>query len=122
MPNTVTMNVKSDQGFHKIFLQQDVDNHRTIHALVDKVAYPITSCSSASGTSLTGLTVIKKTVLGITVASFTDAVALTVDPVALAVTMVIVNDGVAFSGILDAADATELVAFIKACNLPSLAE
>lgn len=122
MPNTVTFKVKSDLGFHEIFLQQDVNAKRTVHALVDKVPYAITNCSSASGTSLTGSTVITKQVLGITVASFTDAVAMTVDPVADAATLSITNDGVAFSGIISADDAAALVAFIKAAGLPSLAE
>lgn len=118
MPNTVTLSIKSDQGFHKVFLQQDANVPRTIHALIDDVAHPITDCSATSdGTSLQGNTVIR-----VFIASFKDVAALTVDPVANAITMTVSGSKINFSGIIGAAQAAALVAFVKKCALPSLAD
>ena len=116
MPNTVSVNVQSDQGSHTIFLQPDADKKRMVHALVDKVAYVVTEGSASSdGATFQGTAAVKELIL-----TFSDAFVLTVDPVALTASLVIAHVE-KFSGIVSAADAANLVAFIKSLDLPSLA-
>jgi len=116
MPNTVSVNVQSDQGAHTIFLQPDADNKRMVHALVDKVAYVVTECSASSdGATFQGTAAVKELLV-----TFSDPIVLTVDPVEFVLTMVI-SHVEKFSGIVSLADALALVAFIKSLDLPSLA-
>lgn len=114
MPNTAQLNIKTDQGFHRVFLQQDASVKRTIHSLLDNIPHAVTDCSASSdGTTFKGNT---------SILIFTDVVSVTVDPTTNTVTLSVSGADLAYSGILDAAQATELVAFIKACGLPSLAD
>lgn len=117
MANTAQLNIKSGQGFHQVFLQQDVNTPRTIVGLVDKDSHIITDCSSTSdGSSFTGTTIIKYWF-----ASFTDKVVVTLDPTTDEFAMSVAGLTV-FSGILDPNQAATAIAFVKTCKLPSLAD
>lgn len=117
MANTALLNIKSGQGFHKVFLQQDVNTPRTIVGLVDNVSHVITGCSATSdGESFKGMTAIKVAFL-----TFNDAVTVTLDPTTDELSMTVAGYKV-FSGILDPNQAAEAIAFVKACKLPSLAD
>jgi hypothetical protein len=113
MTNTATINISSPSGSHKVFMQQDADNKRTIHTWLDNAPHAITGCSANSdGTSLTGTTHIF---------IFNDAVSVQVDPASNAVTMDISGANAHYSGVLNPGEAAALVAFVKACGLPDLA-
>lgn len=117
MANTAQLNVKSGHGFNQVFLQQDVNDARTIVGLVDKDSHVITGCSATSdGTSFTGTTVIKYWWH-----TFTDKVVVTIDPTTDEYAMSVAGLKV-FSGVLDPNQAAAAVAFVKACKLPSLAD
>lgn len=113
MPNTAQINIKSDQGFHKVFLRQDATALRTIHTLLDEKPHAVIECSASSdGTTLKGETAIL---------IFEDDVTVTVDPATDTVILSISGANITYSGILAADQAAALVAFVKACKLPDLA-
>ena len=112
MPNSTTINIRSPAGSHKVFLQQDTDTKRTIHAWIDNTARTITECSAnGDGTALKGTAAIF---------IFHDVVSVEVDPASNAVTMVVSGAGVDYEGVLNSGEAPALVAFVKACGLPPL--
>lgn len=114
MANTAQINIKSDQGFHKVFLRQDATAKRTIHSLVDDAPHAVVNCAASSdGMTLSGDTAIL---------IFTDRVTVTVDPTTNTVRLSISGAGVDWAGVLDAAQAQTLIMFVKACGLPDLAE
>lgn len=113
MPNTATINIKTDQGFHTVFLQQDASVPRTIHSLLDNVPHALTGCSASSdGMTFKGDT---------SILIFTDEVSVTVDPTTNTVALSVSGADITYSGILAADQAAALVAFVKACKLPDLA-
>lgn len=113
MSNTAQINIKSDQGFHRVFLRQDASAPRTIHSLLDDVPHALTECSASSD----GMTFKGNTSIFI----FTDVVSVTVDPATDTVTLSVSGADITYSGILTADQAANLVAFVKACKLPDLA-
>lgn len=116
MANTALLNIKSGEGFHRIFLQQSVDAPRTIVGLVDKDSHTITDCSATSdGESFTGMTVI-----WVGPFKFNDKVVVTLDPTTDELSMTVAGYKM-FSGVLDPNQAAQAIAFVKACALPSLA-
>ena len=112
MSNTATINISSPDGSHKVILQQDADNTRTINSSLDGKKHVITECSANSdGTAFTGNT---------HVFIFNDAVSVEVDPASNSVTMDISGVGAHYAGVLASGQAAALVAFIKKCGLPDL--
>src|SRR5579863_901410 len=114
MANTAQLNIKSDQGFHRVFLRQDASAKRTIHSLIDNIPHAVVNCAaSADGMTLSGDT---------TILIFTDRVTVSVDPTTDTVRLSVSGTGVDYAGVLTASQAAALVAFVKACKLPDLAE
>jgi hypothetical protein len=114
MANTAQINIKSDQGFHRVFLRQDASAKRTIHSLVDDIPHAVVNCAaSADGATLSGDT---------SILIFTDRVLVTVDPATGTVRLTISGAGVDWAGILTPEQATAMITFVKACGLPDLAE
>lgn len=115
--NTATISISSSAGSHVVFVQQDADNKRTINSSVDGKTHILYECSANSdGTALNGLT-------DIHVPFWTfrgDKVTLAVDVANNAVTLDISQAGVHYSGVIGPGEAAALVAFVKACELPSL--
>src|SRR5579863_4228018 len=108
MANTAQIDIKSDQGFYKVFLRQDGDpkNYRTIHTLINKIPHAVVDCvASSSGETLSGDT---------SILIFTDRVTVTLDPVTDTVRLSVSGAGVDYSGILSPKQAATLVAFVKA--------
>jgi hypothetical protein len=117
MSNTATINISSPSGTHQVFLEQDADVRRTIHAVLDGVAHPLTECSANSdGTALKGNTAIRVFFM-----TFNDVVSVAVDPTSNAVTMDVSGANLDYDGVLNAGQAAALVAFVKNCGLPDLA-
>lgn len=118
MPNSATINISSPAGSHKVFVQQDANNKRTINASLDGGEHDLYQCSANSdGTALNGLTDIH-----VPFWVFRgDKVALAVDGASNTATLDIAQAGVHASGVLGAGEAAALVAFVKACGLPDLA-
>jgi hypothetical protein len=118
MPNTVTINISSPQGSHKVVMQQELDPStgspsRTINSSLDGKPHAITECSANSdGTALKGTAAIFW---------FHDVVSVEVDPASNAVTMDVSGAGIDYSGILGPGESAALVAFVKAAKLPDLA-
>jgi hypothetical protein len=114
MANTAQIDIKSDQGFYRVFLLQDASAKRTIHSLINNAPHAVVNCAASSdGTTLSGDT---------TILIFTDRVTVTVDPATDSVRLSVSGAGVDYAGVLTANQATALVAFVKACALPDLAE
>lgn len=114
MANTAQINIKSDQGFHQVFLRQDATAKRTIHSLIDNVPHAVVNCAASSdGNTLSGDT---------SVFIFTDRVTVTVDPVTHTVRLSVSGAGVDYAGVLTPEQDAALVAFVKACGLSDLAE
>lgn len=117
MSNTVTINISSPSGTHQVFLEQDADVKRAIHAVLDGLPHPLTECSAkADGTAFKGNTAIR-----VFWHTFNDVVSVEVDPASNAVTMDVSGADLDYSGVLNAGQASALVAFVKACGLPDLA-
>lgn len=114
MANTAQINIKSDQGFHMVFLRQDASAKRTIHSLIDDIPHAVVNCAASSdGMTLSGDT---------SILIFTDRVTVTVDPATNAIRLSVSGAGVDYAGVLTPDQATALVTFVKACGLPDLAE
>jgi len=114
MANTAQINIKSDQGFHQVFLRQDASEKRTIHSLIDKAPHAVVNCAaSGDGMTLSGDT---------SIFIFTDRVTVTVDSSTNTVRLSVSGAGVDYAGVIAPDQTTALVAFVKACGLPDLAE
>lgn len=114
MANTAQINIKSDQGFHRVFLRQDANEKRTIHSLIDNAPHAVVNCAASSdGMTLSGDT---------SVFIFTDRVTVTVDPANNTVRLSVSGANVDYAGVLTPDQSVALVAFVKACGLPDLAE
>jgi hypothetical protein len=114
MANTAQINIKSDQGFHRVFLRQDATAKRTIHSLIDNIPHAVVDCAASSdGTTVSGDT---------SILIFKDRVTVVVDTTTNTVRLSVSGANVDYAGVLDPAQATALVAFVKACGLPDLAE
>ena len=114
MANTAQINIKSDQGFHRVFLRQDASVKRTIHSLIDNIPHAVVNCAASSdGMTLSGDT---------SVFIFTDRVTVTVDPASLAIRLSVSGANVDYAGVLTQDQANALVTFVKTCGLPDLAE
>lgn len=114
MANTAQLNIKTDQGFHRVFLRQDASAKRTIHSLIDNGPHAVVNCAaSTDGKTLSGDT---------TIFVFTDRVTVSLDDVTNTVRLSVSGANVDYAGILEPAQSQALVAFVKACGLPDLAE
>ncbi len=114
MANTAQIDIKSDQGFYKVFLRQDASAKRTIHSLINNMPHAVVNCAASSdGMTLSGDT---------SILIFTDRVTVTVDPATNTVRLSVSGAGIDYAGILTPEQATSLVTFVKACGLPDLAE
>lgn len=117
MSNTATININSTAGSHTVFLQQDADVKRTIHAVLDGVAHPLTECSSnGDGTSFKGNAAIR-----VFFATFHDVVSVEVDPASDTVALDVSGAGINDTGNVNPGQGAALAAFIKKCGLPDLA-
>jgi hypothetical protein len=116
MPNTATINISSTAGAHTVFLQQDADVKRTIHAVLDGVAHPLTECSANSdGTAFQGNAAIR-----VFFATFNDKVSVQVDPASDTFSMNVSGAGIDDAGNVNPGQGAALVAFVKKCGLPDL--
>lgn len=114
MANTAQLNIKSDQGFHRVFLRQDASAKRTIHSLIDDKPHAVVNCAASSdGMTLSGDT---------SIFIFTDRVTVTVDSTTNTVRLSVSGANVDYAGVLTPDQATALVTFVKSCALPDLAE
>lgn len=110
MSNIATLNISSPQGSHKVVLQKG-KTPGTINSSLDDKAHALYDCSASSdGTSFSGTTL---------VVIFHDKVTVQLDPTTDSVAMNISGVG-SYSGVLGPGEAVAAIAFVKACNLPSL--
>ncbi len=117
MSNTATINISSPDGSHKVFVQQDADNKRTINSSVDTVKHILNECSANSeGSAFTFNTDIHVPFWTF----YGDKGTLAVDVASNTATLDIAQAGFHASGVLGAGEAAALVAFVKACGLPDL--
>jgi hypothetical protein len=115
MSKQIILNITSPAGSHRIVVQQDANNKRTINSSVDGRNHVVYECSAnGAGDSLSGLTDIW--------VWRGDKVTLSVDVANEAVALDISQAGIHYAGTVPAGQAASLVAFVKACGLPDLAE
>jgi hypothetical protein len=117
MSKAITININSPSGSHKVVVQKDENDKRTIIASVDEHKYTLYSCSANSEGTTLGF----KTDIHVPFwVWYGDEGTLTVDPATDAVALDVAKAGVHYTGTLNPGEAQTMTSLVQSCKFPDL--